>query len=162
MTPNERPERPDEGPADAGSLDGSEHEALECAELDDENGDAPVAIDMRFTVIDRLGGSVHLLSEGGGVLFAHPAISDAVWDAALDEVPDAWEIVDLPEAIADVVPRYWHPSQGCGEPDVDGLDADEFALRQFELLTSFVRAGFDRAEAMALVLELLRSEGPDL
>ena len=150
MTPDERRddlERPDEAALGA--------EAPGADEADDPG------VDMRFTVIDRVDGRVHLLSEGGGVLFAHPSVSDEVWDAALDEVPDAWEIVDLPEPVADVVPSAWHPSQGQGGPDGDGLDADELAERQFELLTSFVRAGFDRAEAMALVLELLRSEGPD-
>ena len=153
MTPHERPEvpeRPDEDVRGAGAP-GSEDD-------DDQAGE----VDMRFTVIDRVDGRVHLLSEGGGVLFAHPAVSDEVWDAALDEVPDAWEIVDLPEPVADVVPSAWHPSQGQGDPDGDYLDVDELAERQFELLSSFVRAGFDRAEAMALVLELLRLEGPGL
>ena len=150
MTPDERPEvpeRPDEVATGTDVPAAGEEDA--------------VAVDMRFTVIDRIDGRVHLLSEGGGVLFAHPSVSDEVWDAALDEVPDAWEIVDLPEPIADVVPRFWHPSQECGEPEVDDCDPDELAERQFELLTSFVRAGFDRAEAMALVLELMRMEGPD-
>ena len=160
MTPHEHPERPDDGPVGPGPLDGSAGEGPE-RDGDGEDEGTPIAVDMRFTVIDRVGGSVHLLSEGGGVLFAHPAISDEVWDAALDEVPDAWEIVDLPEPVADVVPESWHPSQGGREPGADGFDPDELAERQFELLLSFVRAGFDRAEAMALVLELLRSEGPD-
>ncbi len=152
MTPDEHPESPEGA---AARTDGATGES----QPDDEG---PVGVDMRFTVIARTDGRVHLLSEGGGVLFAHPSVSDEVWDAALDEVPDAWEIVDLPEPIADVVPGFWHPSLGCGEPEVDDFDPDELAERQFELLTSFVRAGFDRAEAMSLVLELLRSEGPDL
>lgn len=162
MTPDERPEgpdRPDEvvvgaGVPDAGVPDADVPDA-------DTGDEGPVEVDMRFTVIDRADGRVHLLSEGGGVLFAHPAVCDEVWDAALDEVPEAWEIVDLPEPIADVVARSWHPSQGYQEPCVDGFDPDELAERQFELLTSFVRAGFDRHEAMALVLEMLRAEGPE-
>ena len=154
MTPSERPERPDEASASEGVPEGEQVDAP----VEDDS----VVVDMRFTVIERADGCVHLLSEGGGMLFAHPAVSDEVWDAALEDVPDAWEIVHLPEVVTDVVPPYWHPSQGGGEPTVDGFAPDELAERQFELLASFLRAGFDRAEAMALVLELLRSEGPDL
>lgn len=118
----------------------------------DHGGDGaeeePVA--MRFTVIDRSGGRVHLVSEGGGEVFAHPAVADEVWEAALEDLPAAWEIVDLAD-----------DRNGFYPPDpLDPLDADELAGRQFELLTSFVRAGFERVEALALVIELLRVEGP--
>lgn len=71
---------------------------------DEEPGEP---FDMRFTVIDRSDGRVHLVSEGGGEVFAHPSVSEDVWSAALTEVPPAWEIVDLarPVPAAAVVPR---------------------------------------------------------
>jgi hypothetical protein len=116
-------------------------DAADLAAVDDD----PVAL--RFTVIDRDGDAVHLLCEGEDVLFGCPAISSETWAAALTEVPDRWEIVDL---AAD------HQPYAPDEP----VDTDELAEQQFELLTSFVRAGFERAEAMTLVVELLRLEGP--
>ena len=150
MTPAEKPEGPER----------SEEIVTGTGPVADESEDL-AGVDMRFTVIGRVDGRVHLVSEGGGMLFAHPAVADEVWDAALDEVPAAWEIVDLPEPIADVASRSWHPSRGCEDPCLGGFDPDALAERQFELLTSFVRAGFDRHEAMALVLEMLRGEGAD-
>lgn len=135
--------------SDEANGDGREVDGV--ADGDDGHGDGgadegPVA--MRFTVIDRSGGRVHLVSEGGGEVFAHPAVADEVWDAALADLPAAWEIVDLAD-----------DRDGCVPPGP--FDADELAERQFELLTSFVRAGFERVEALALVIELLRVEGPD-
>lgn len=61
---------------------------------DDEEGPGD-GFDMRFTVIERSAGRVHLVSEGGGEVFAHPGVGEDVWAAALTEVPPAWEIVDL-------------------------------------------------------------------
>ncbi len=67
-----------------------------------EDDDEPFT--MRFTVIARTAGRVHLVSEGGGALFAHPAVGEDVWQAALTEVPPAWEIVDL-DAVEDGAER---------------------------------------------------------
>lgn len=61
--------------------------------------DAEDGFPMRFTVIERSAGRVHLVSEGGGEVFAHPAVGEDVWSAALTEVPPAWEIVDLASAV---------------------------------------------------------------
>lgn len=65
----------------------------------DEAEDAEEGFPMRFTVIERSAGRVHLVSEGGGEVFVHPAVGEDVWAAALTDVPPAWEIVDLAGAV---------------------------------------------------------------
>ena len=84
-----------------------EIEPVGVPEEEGPTGEPDEAFDMRFTVIDRADGRVHLVSEGGGEVFAHPAVGEDVWSAALTEVPPAWEIVDLsaPRPVGEPVPR---------------------------------------------------------
>ena len=72
------------------------------------------AFAMRFTVIERSAGCVHLVSEGGGEVFAHPAVGEEVWVVALTEVPPTWEIVDLaaPVPVAEPTPRACRRHRG--------------------------------------------------
>ena len=111
-------------------------------------GDAGAGYDMCFTVLDRGDGRVHLVSEGGGEVFGHPSVSEAVWERALCDVPEAWRIVDLSAACP-----------AAGAPRVP-MDDDALAERQYERLLALLRAGFDRDEALEVLLALLRAEGP--
>lgn len=120
-------------------------------ETPDEGAEDELA--MCFTVIGRSDGLVHLVSEGGGEVFAHPAIRDEVWAAALEEVPPSWRIVDVPAPVH----REVRPDHDVAGPPTSG----GFARMQYELFSSFVEAGFERSEAMQLLLGLVASFEPD-
>ncbi|MCB1002975.1 MAG: hypothetical protein KDB35_02200 [Acidimicrobiales bacterium] len=142
---------------------------------DDEGGRTRTT--MRFTVIERGPDQVFLVSEEPDTIYAHPAVSEAVWRAALVDVPDGWEIVDLcPLTRPSVAPadpgdgRAAHPAfarDAVQEPARDAREAearreyDEFARGKHDLFCSFLAAGFERDEALALVLGLLHPGGTE-
>ena len=111
------------------------------------DGPEPVPTPMRFTVIDRCDDRVHLVSEDDTALYGHPSVCEQVWQDALTEVPPNWEIVDLSPQV---------PVAGSRRADTEAsLDLREFAGRKYELFLAFLGAGFQRAEALTLVIETL-------
>lgn len=104
----------------------------------------PVGGPMRFTVMDRRGDRVHLVSEDDEAMYGHPSVCEEVWQEALREVPTNWEIVDL-SPLARTERRAVS----------DTVDLDEFAARKYELFLAFLGAGFERCEALTLVIETL-------
>lgn len=106
----------------------------------------PAARGMCFTVMDRRADRVHLVSveAGTGTLYGHPPVCEEVWQAALDEVPPNWEVVDLCPTPAD---------------DPEPGDLDDFARRKYDLFLAFLGAGFERCEALTLVIETLHPSG---
>lgn len=113
-----------------------------------EDGDEAAATPMRFTVIDRRDDRVHLVCEDDHALYGHPSVCEEVWQDALTEVPPNWEIVDL----SPQVPAAARTSAGTP------LDLREFAARKYELFLALLGAGFDRPEALTLVIETLHSD----
>lgn len=114
------------------------------------DGHEPVPTPMRFTVMDRHGDRVHLVSEDDEALYGHPSVCEEVWQAALTEVPPNWEIVDLSP-----------PMPASGGPTADteaSMDLEDFAVRKYELFLAFLGAGFQRCEALTLVAETLRGD----
>lgn len=113
------------------------------------DGNEPVGPPMRFTVIDRRDDRVHLISEDDDALYGHPSVYEEVWQAALTEVPPNWEIVDLsPPVVPGVV----------GTTTEMPVDLQEFASRKYELFLAFLGAGFERCEALTLVIETLHGD----
>lgn len=107
----------------------------------------PVGGPMRFSVMDRRGDRVHLVSEDDESIYGHPSVCEEVWQAALSEVPPNWEIIDL------------SPLARMDDRSVtDTADLEEFAARKYELFLAFLAAGFERGEALTLVTETLRND----
>lgn len=125
---------------------------------DDEDDDD---FGMRFTVIGRSDGQVHVVSEGGGEVFVHPAVDAEVWAAVCDRAPAGWEIVEVPAGKLSE-PSVWDESRS-GDDKVDDEYAAHVAQRrfaemQYDIFHSFVEAGFERAEAMRLLVKLMTSD----
>lgn len=110
----------------------------------------PAAGAMRFTVMDRRADRVHLVSveADSGTLYGHLSVCEEVWQAALADVPANWEVVDLCPAPADDPGLH---------PEPAGLDG--FARRKYDLFLAFLEAGFERCEALTLVIETLHPSG---
>ena len=59
--------------------------------------DEPAVGAMHFTVLDRRGDRVHLVSVEADTdtLYGHPSVCEQVWQEALADVPQNWDVVDL-------------------------------------------------------------------
>lgn len=127
----------------------------------DEMADDDDDFGMRFTVIGRSDGQVHVVSEGGGEVFVHPAVDAEVWAAVCARAPAGWEIVEVPAGKLSE-PSVWDESRS-GDDKVDDEYAAHMAQRRFAevqygIFHSFVEAGFERAEAMRLLVKLMTSD----
>jgi len=136
---------------------------------DEDEDDEDDQFAMRFTVIGRAGGLVHVVSEGGGEVFVHPAVEADVWAAVRDRAPAAWEIVEVPEGRVPDGPQSRVPYSdadlghdlGHDEDDDDAVGDStrrQFAEMQYGIFHSFVEAGFERPEAMRLLITLMASD----
>jgi hypothetical protein len=115
------------------------------------DGPEPVPTPMRFTVISRHGERVHLVCEDDAALYGHPSVCEDVWQAALTEVPPNWEIVDLAPSASEA-----DRSPADSESDTESETyLQDFADRKYELFLAFLGAGFERCEALTLVIETL-------
>lgn len=132
----------------------------------DDRDDA-VPTEMRFTVIDRHGDRVHLVSEDDGALYGHPGVSDEVWQAALTEVPTNWKIIDVSGSgtggatETGVYTETDLSTETNLDLEADSRDLRDFAARKYELFLAFLGAGFERCEALTLVIETLHGDNDD-
>ncbi len=136
-----------------GGIDDRDDRTTTAADGEGGVADEPVGAAMRFTVMDRHADRVHLVSVEAdtGILYGHPSVCEEAWQQALREVPANWEIVDLcPQERIAVDP----PESVCAA-------LDEFAARKYDLFLAFLGAGFERCEALTLVIETLRADDGD-
>lgn len=131
--------------------------AIEDRDDADPPVDESVPPAMRFIVLDRRDDRVHLVSEDGDALYGHPSVYEEVWQAALTEVPPNWEIVDLSPTMATGDETV---TETASETETS-VDLDEFASRKYELFLAFLGAGFERCEALTLVIETLHGDDED-
>lgn len=120
--------------------------------------DEPAVGAMHFTVLDRRGDRVHLVSVEADTdtLYGHPSVCEQVWQEALADVPQNWDVVDLcPAALGPERPRV------TATDDKRGPDLDEYAARRYDLFLAFLEAGFDRCEALTLVIETMHAGDGD-